>query len=87
MGRGQDREPLLVGREELTELPLRAPRWIRASLRRDQVDLPLEGVHRRVLERPPRQERAREHRDDQRDEHRPCDPEEKARTESHGTSL
>ena len=73
-----DREPLLVRGEELPELVLRPPAGIGASLGRDQLDLPLEGVDAGLLQRPSREEGSGDDGDENGHEHRAGDSEEEA---------
>ncbi len=88
LGGREDRESLLVGREEPSQLDLRSPRGLVAPLRGDQLDLPLERVDRRLLERASREQRSCDHRHDERHEHRPGDAQEEAGAQAQpGTSL
>ena len=83
----EDREPLLVRREEAPELVVDSPAGVLAALRGDQLDLTLECVDRGRLERTAGQQRAGDDRHDERDEHRPRDADEQARAEAHATTL
>ena len=86
--RRQDREPLLVGGQEPSQR--RVGRLLRRVLPpgRDQLHLARERPDGGVLERAPREERARGDGHDERHDHGRADPEEEPRPKGHrGTSL
>ena len=76
---GEDREPLLVRRKESAQLVAGARLELFAPLRGDELDLSLERAHRRPLERPSREQRARHDGDHERHEHGSRDADEEAR--------
>ena len=86
--RRQDGEPLLVGGQEPSQR--RVGRLLGRVLPpgRDQLHLARERPDGGVLERAPREERARGDGDDERHDHGRADPEEQPRPQAHrGTSL
>ena len=83
----EDREALVFGCEEASELGLDVTCGCLSSLGRDQVDLPLERAERGRLERAARQEGSGDDGHDERDDHRPRDADEEPRPQTHPTSL
>ena len=81
--RREDREALLVRREEAAELVVHALPRVLAALRGDEARLSLEGGDRVRLERASGEQGADDDRDDQRDEERARDAEEQPRAKAH----
>ena len=75
----EDRQPLLLGGQEVSEVGCAAPGDpLRRSLRSDEVDLAGERLDPLAVERAAGQEGAREQCHEDRDRNRGCDPDEEA---------